>query len=146
MIRTRNTQFLVTTSNFKMLKWKDYKNSAYLRKSISTLSLPSHTSCDSGIPLSTTELAKNGRKIISDWSGTYPDQVPGLGSQNSDFGFWKCHGEQGFSSFFPKFLAYLMIFLSGVQLHQSYCEILKSHQNAKNLAKKMKKNLVCTLS
>ena len=42
----------------------------------------------------------------------------GSGTQNLGFGFWKCHGEMGFrqgaqgycSSFFAKFMAYLMIF------------------------------------
>ena len=45
----------------------------------------------------------------------------GSGTRNLGFGFWKCHGEmglsqveQGFSSFFAKFLPYLMIFQSGV--------------------------------
>ena len=43
----------------------------------------------------------------------------GSGTRNLGFGFWMCHGEmglrqveQGFSSFFDKFLAYLMIFQS----------------------------------
>ena len=38
-----------------MLKWKSKADSAYLRKSMSTISLPS---CDSGFPPSNTELAK----------------------------------------------------------------------------------------
>ena len=43
----------------------------------------------------------------------------GSGTRNPGFGFWKHHGEmdlrqveQGFSSLFAKFLAYLMIFQS----------------------------------
>jgi hypothetical protein len=42
----------------------------------------------------------------------------GSGTQNLGFGFWKCHGEMGlrqgaqgyYSSFFAKFITYLMIF------------------------------------
>ena len=65
----------------------------------------------------------------------------GSGTRNSGFRFWKWGGEmglrqveQGFSSFFAKFLVYLMISQSITELLVRYT--LKNEKYAKKLAKK----------
>ena len=65
-----------------------------------------------------------------------------VGTRNLGFGHWKCRGEiwvytlchveQGFSSFFAKFLTYLMMFQSGVACAE----------NMPKIWQKMKKSLV----
>ena len=68
------------------------------------------------------------------------DRLP----QTLGYGFWKFSGEmglklveQGYSSFFAKFLAYLMLSQSG-----AYRNFEKNHPICQTFVKKMKKNLV----
>ena len=85
-------------------------------------------------------------KVLHPHSSTSNHISERLGTQNPGFGFLECNWdmglrqvEQGFSSFFAKCLAYLIIFQSFTA--PSGCSTLKNHQICQKFGKEWRKAL-----